>query len=81
MSILVQDLIVSLAALGAVTIIGRRARAMFASNRSGAACGSCIKCPTTNATVPSRTLQAAPDPQSQIIRLTVIPASSVRSPR
>ena len=37
MSTLVQDLIVSLVALGAVTTIGLRARSMFASKRTGAA--------------------------------------------
>jgi hypothetical protein len=79
MSMLVQDVIVSLVALGAVSAIGLRARAMFASKRTGAACGSCTKCPTTNSTIPAGTLSATE--QSGTVRLTVIPASSLRSRR
>ena len=72
MSTLVQDLIVSLVALGAVTAVGLRARAMFASKRSGAACGSCTKCPTTTSTIPAARLTLRQDQQSRVIRLTVI---------
>jgi hypothetical protein len=73
MSMLVQDLIVSVVAFGAVTMIGWRARAMFVSKRSGAPCGSCTKCPTTATTIPSAGLTTAPGDQARIIRLTVIP--------
>ena len=77
MSTLVQDLIVSVVALGAVTAIGLRARAMFASKRSGA-CPSCTKCPATNSTLPTVNLTTPQGPQSRVIRLTVIPAPSAR---
>jgi len=73
MSVLLQDLIVSGVALGAVTAIGFRARAMFASKPSGTPCGSCTKCPATTTAFPQATLNASPNPQSGIIRLTVIP--------
>ena len=73
MSMLVQDVIVSAVALGAVTMIGRRARAMFASKRSGQACGSCTKCPATNSAIPSAGLTSAHGDEARIIRLTVIP--------
>ena len=76
MSTLVQDLIVSLAALGAVTAIAVRARAMFASKRSGAACPSCTKCPVTASTLPAASLTSPGEAPSRVIRLTVIPASS-----
>ena len=78
MSTLIQDMIVSLVALGAVTTIGLRARAMFASKRSGAACGGCTKCPATTSTVPAAIgglafRPAEPqDQQPRVIRLTVI---------
>ena len=82
MSTLVQDLIVSLVALGAVTTIGLRARSMFASKHTGAACGSCTKCPATNSALPAaiggRTFRSVElhEQESRMIRLTVIPASS-----
>lgn len=81
MSTLVQDVIVSLVALGAVSTIGLRARAMFASKRSGAACGSCTKCPATNSALPAASLTTvgrafrpaeAKEPERRVIRLTVI---------
>lgn len=81
MSTLVQDVIVSLVALGAVTTIGARTRAMFTSKRSGAACGSCTKCPATNSALPAVTMTTvgrafnaveAQEPEPRIIRLTVI---------
>jgi hypothetical protein len=72
MSTLVQDLIVSLVALGAFSAIGLRARAMFASKRSGAACPSCTKCPATASALPAASLTAPQDPQSRVIRLTVV---------
>jgi len=81
MSTLVQDLIVSLVALGAVTTIGLRARAMFASQQSGAACGSCTKCPATNSAIPTVNMTTvgqafrpaeAQESQPRVIRLTVI---------
>lgn len=76
MSTLVQDLIVSVIALGAVTTIGLRARAMFASKNSGAACGSCTKCPATNSTLPTSVAAFTPveaaDQQQRVIRLTVV---------
>ena len=84
MSTLLQDVIVSLVAMGAVTAIGVRARAMFGSKPSGAACGSCTKCPATHSTLPAAVGRAfspadAQEPQPRVIRLTVIPASSPRS--
>ena len=81
MSMLVQDLIVSIVAFAAVTTIGVRARSMFGSKRSGAACGSCAKCPTAATAIPAGNLTASPAEQSRIIRLTVIPASSARPQR
>jgi hypothetical protein len=71
-STLVQDLIVSIVALGAVTTIGLRARAMFASKRSGGGCGSCTKCPATQSTIPAAGLTTAPGEQGRVIRLTVV---------
>jgi len=78
MSMLVQDLIVSLVALGAVTTIGIRARAMFASKRSGAGCPSCTKCPATTSALPANLTAGlalgsteSPD-QQRVIRLTVV---------
>jgi hypothetical protein len=78
MSTLVQDLIVSLVALGAVTTIGLRARSMFASKRTGAACGSCTKCPATNSALPAAIAGRGFRPsdlqekEPRVIRLTVI---------
>ena len=81
MSTLVQDVIVSLVALGAVTTIGARTRAMFTSKRSGAACGSCTKCPATISTTPTLNVTTvgqafrpaeAQESQPRVIRLTVI---------
>jgi hypothetical protein len=73
MNLLLQDLIVSAVALGAFTAIGLRARAMFGSKRSGAPCGSCTRCPTVAAAIPTAGLTTAPGDQSRIIRLTVVP--------
>ena len=80
MSMLVQDLIVSFVALGAVTTIGIRARAMFATKRSGAGCPSCTKCPATNSVLPANLTAAAgltlgstePADTQRVIRLTVV---------
>jgi hypothetical protein len=72
MSTLVQDLIVSLVALGAVSTIAVRARAMFASKRSGAPCPSCTRCPATNSTLPAANLTTTQGEQRQVIRLTVV---------
>lgn len=73
MSMLVQDVIVSAVALGAMTMIGVRARAMFATKRSGQPCGSCTKCPATHPTLPAASLINAQGDQARVIRLTVIP--------
>lgn len=75
MSTLLQDLIVSAVALGAVTMIGLRARAMFAAKPSGTPCGSCTKCPTTSSTLPVASLTNAQGDHARVIRLTVIPGS------
>ena len=79
MSVFMQDLIVSMVALGAVTAIGWRMRSMFASKPSGAPCGGCTKCPATNVTVPTSSLSTSE--QGRTIRLTVIPASPARPGR
>ena len=77
MSLFVQDVIVSAVALGAVTAVGWRMRAMFAPKPSGAPCGGCTKCPATNAAIPASSLSPASG-ERRTIRLTVIPAAPPR---
>jgi hypothetical protein len=72
MSPLVQDLIVSLVALGAVSTIAVRVRGMFAKKPAGTACGGCAKCPTTYTSLQAIAADTSAEQHPRIIRLTPV---------
>ena len=72
MTPLVQDLIVSAVALGAVTAIAVRVRTMFAKKPSGSPCGGCAKCPTTYTSLQTIAAGTSADQHPRIIKLTPV---------
>ena len=62
MTLMLQDGIVSMVALGAVAAIVIRARGLFAEKPSGSPCGSCSRCPSASKSA------NRPQPLTQILR-------------